>query len=473
MKRCIVTGGTKDQSFAMAVLAMNIRDTSPDIADELVIYHDGISKKEQNAIHSIFPTRFILYKSPFNSVSNFSKEVSEYFSLMVFCKYECIRLAKEYKYVIWTDYDVLIQQNISSLFSQIEESQFIFSKASKIIDAFKSEEVKNLEPSFDFSADGLCCGLFVIHNNFENKDEFYNWCLRKTISYASILRFPEQAIMALALQHFNSNYSIFPEQEEKYACHPNNENLTAINPYILHCYGQPKFWNGLYNSQWDSYYKNWIKLYSQKTLFKTILKKSIKKIFKYFSILLPYGVIKIVQIAKKTNKPEQIEEYKFYNSPKKFYIEKPVAQLHGTEKIFMGDNFTANKGLYLCTYGEKKSPIIEISDNCFFNYDSIITGINHIVIGKNFLGGPRIYISDHSHGKIDESELMIPPGDRSLYSKGPVIIGDNVWVGAGSCILPNVTIGNNCIIGANSVVTKSFPDNCVIAGNPAKIIKQL
>lgn len=74
---------------------------------------------------------------------------------------------------------------------------------------------------------------------------------------------------------------------------------------------------------------------------------------------------------------------------------------------------------------------------------------------------------------ICKSELMIPPGDRSLYSKGPVIIGDNVWVGAGSCILPNVTIGNNCIIGANSVVTKSFPDNCVIAGNPAKIIKQL
>lgn len=68
---------------------------------------------------------------------------------------------------------------------------------------------------------------------------------------------------------------------------------------------------------------------------------------------------------------------------------------------------------------------------------------------------------------------MTSPGDISLYSKGPVIIGDNVWVGAGSCILPNVTIGNNCIIGANSVVTKSFPDNCVIAGNPAKIIKQL
>lgn len=85
----------------------------------------------------------------------------------------------------------------------------------------------------------------------------------------------------------------------------------------------------------------------------------------------------------------------------------------------------------------------------------------------------RIYISDHSHGNVSIEDLEHVPAMRPLYSKGPVIIEDNVWIGEGVCILPGVTIGENCIIGANSVVNKSFPKNSVIAGIPARLIKTL
>ena len=68
--------------------------------------------------------------------------------------------------------------------------------------------------------------------------------------------------------------------------------------------------------------------------------------------------------------------------------------------------------------------------------------------------------------------LHIPPIKRPIYSKGPVIIGDNVWIGDKATILPGVTIGDGAVIAANAVVTKDVPAFCVAAGNPARIIKK-
>ena len=60
---------------------------------------------------------------------------------------------------------------------------------------------------------------------------------------------------------------------------------------------------------------------------------------------------------------------------------------------------------------------------------------------------------------------------RPMYSKGPVVIEDNVWIGEMVCILPNVRIGKGSIIGANAVVTKDVPANALVGGNPARVIK--
>ena len=65
------------------------------------------------------------------------------------------------------------------------------------------------------------------------------------------------------------------------------------------------------------------------------------------------------------------------------------------------------------------------------------------------------------------------PLERPLISKGAVVIENNVWVGEGVVIMPGITIGENSIIGANSVVTKDVPKNTVVGGVPAKILKQL
>lgn len=117
-------------------------------------------------------------------------------------------------------------------------------------------------------------------------------------------------------------------------------------------------------------------------------------------------------------------------------------------------------------------PILVIGENCNFGAFDHITCTNKIVIGNNVLTGKWVTISDNSHGNTDQMTLYTPPNKRKIISKGPVIIGDNVWIGDKATILPGVTLGEGCVVGANSVVTKDVPAYSVVAGNPAKLIKR-
>jgi len=123
--------------------------------------------------------------------------------------------------------------------------------------------------------------------------------------------------------------------------------------------------------------------------------------------------------------------------------------------------------------GEKHSPIMIIGNNVWIGEDCHITAINKIYIGNNVLMGKKITITDNTHGAVDWDSLSIPPVERPLFSKGPVIIEDDVWIGDKATILGGVTIGKGSIIGANAVVTKSFSSKSVIGGNPAKEIRIL
>lgn len=166
---------------------------------------------------------------------------------------------------------------------------------------------------------------------------------------------------------------------------------------------------------------------------------------------------------------------KFRSVGEKSRIPNPRIIL-GHKYIQIGDNFRSSFRFRMealdLYQNQRFKPEIRIGNNVGFNLDIHIACINYIEIGDNVLGGSRIFISDHSHGNIDKETLLIPPRNRQLISKGPVIIKSNVWIGEGVVILPNVTIGENSIIGANTVVTKNVPPNCVVGGIPAKIIKQ-
>ena len=122
-------------------------------------------------------------------------------------------------------------------------------------------------------------------------------------------------------------------------------------------------------------------------------------------------------------------------------------------------------------YTNTSKSIMEIHEGSEIGNHSTISSFNQIVIGKNVLTGPHVFISDHNHEYADPNIPVCKQGVRCKESD-KIVIGEGTWIGTNAVIVGNVRIGKHCVIGANSVVTKDIPDFCVAAGIPAKIIKK-
>ena len=118
---------------------------------------------------------------------------------------------------------------------------------------------------------------------------------------------------------------------------------------------------------------------------------------------------------------------------------------------------------FYCDYGSH----IEVGKNFFANYNCTIIDVAKVKIGDNCQMAPNVAIYTAGHP-------IHPVARNSMYEYGiGVTIGDNVWIGGNTVILPGVHIGSNTVIGAGSVVTKDIPDWSVAVGNPCRVIKQI
>ena len=113
----------------------------------------------------------------------------------------------------------------------------------------------------------------------------------------------------------------------------------------------------------------------------------------------------------------------------------------------------------------KPSPKLTIGSNSVIGRFNVITAKNHVAIGNDVLIGSFVQIIDHGHG-IARGEVI----RKQEALIGEVVIGDDVWIGAGAKILMNVHIGRGAVIGANAVVTKNIPEYAIAVGAPAKVI---
>lgn len=142
-------------------------------------------------------------------------------------------------------------------------------------------------------------------------------------------------------------------------------------------------------------------------------------------------------------------------------------------RIGEGSSIMSHCILEQCNGNPEVQPEIIIGDHVSIGEYSHITCAREVVIGNGVLTGRFILITDNSHGETSIEDFRIAPLQRPVRSKGPVIIGDNVWIGDKATILPGVTIGEGSIIAANAVVTTDIPSYSVAAGCPAKVVKRL
>ena len=125
-----------------------------------------------------------------------------------------------------------------------------------------------------------------------------------------------------------------------------------------------------------------------------------------------------------------------------------------------GKNFDFVAPFY-CDYGYN----IEIGENFYANRNLDILDCNKVIIGDNVMIGPDCGFYTAAHPLDYETR------NKLLEFAYPIKIGNNVWIGGSVTILSGVTIGSNVVIGAGAIVKKDIPDNCVVAGVPAKVIR--
>lgn len=139
----------------------------------------------------------------------------------------------------------------------------------------------------------------------------------------------------------------------------------------------------------------------------------------------------------------------------------------------INSSFTSNmlglwqRTIMIARYGGQ----IEIGDG-FGISGTTIYSTKLITIGKNATIGANCKIIDNDFHPLDPEQRRLNLNEE-YTARAPIVIGDNCFIGMNSIILKGTTIGNNVVVGAGSVVQGIFPDNCIIAGNPAKIIRQI
>ena len=136
-------------------------------------------------------------------------------------------------------------------------------------------------------------------------------------------------------------------------------------------------------------------------------------------------------------------------------------------RLEVGSHALLEPGVWLTLPGDAR---VRIGSGTFLNLGVMVAAIERVDIGDHCMFANHCFITDGNH-RFDDPDTPVPY--QGFTSKGPTIVGDNVWCGANVVITSGVTVGERCVIGANSVVTQDLPPRTIAAGAPAKVLREI
>jgi acetyltransferase-like isoleucine patch superfamily enzyme len=158
-------------------------------------------------------------------------------------------------------------------------------------------------------------------------------------------------------------------------------------------------------------------------------------------------------------------------------------QLHGTERIAVGDHVYLGPGCWLLTHeldgtageapsrnGLARGGHIEIGDRTSIAGYCVLSAAVRVSIGRGVLFARNVYVADHRHGF---AQANLPILDQPLEDLRPVVVEDDAWLGQNVVLLPGVTVGRGAVVGANSVIREDVPPRSVAVGSPGRVVRRL
>jgi acetyltransferase-like isoleucine patch superfamily enzyme len=201
-------------------------------------------------------------------------------------------------------------------------------------------------------------------------------------------------------------------------------------------------------------------------------KRALARQYRYAAAGLAHGAWRVIQRAG-TITADSAAGRRFAAFGPRSLIAFPTGDVFGETWIEIGDqtmigaNVTLSAGL-MPGHDLGSSPVLRVGDRCVIGRGSHIIAHHSLVIGDDVFTGPYVYITDQNHCYTD----LDSPVGRQWPVNAAVSIGAGSWLGAGTVILPGAQVGANVVVGAGSVVRGQVPDHCVIAGVPARIVRE-
>lgn len=168
---------------------------------------------------------------------------------------------------------------------------------------------------------------------------------------------------------------------------------------------------------------------------------------------------------------EPLMRYRCESVGRRLALEGEIPEISGNGKITLGDDvIIGRRNSWVVGFPCSTNAEIAIGSNSHIGYQNILAAAKCIRVGRNVRFASNVCIFDNPSHPIEPSRRSEP---FSLDEAAPVSIGDNVWIGMNCFVMRGVTIGDNSVIAAGSIVTHSIPANSLAAGAPAKVIRSI